>query len=109
VNWFRLDEHGKFLWPGYSENLRILEWILDRCNNRVEAAQTPVGYVPRPQDLDLTGLSISRDTLQKLLDIDRFEWIREMESQKDFLKMFGNKLPREIWSEWEAQNKRLQE
>jgi phosphoenolpyruvate carboxykinase (GTP) len=109
VNWFRLDEHGKFLWPGYSENLRILEWILDRCNSKVEAVKTPVGYVPRPQDLDLTGLNISRDALQRLLDIDRFEWIQEMESQKEFLKMFGNRLPRELWAEWEAQNKRLQE
>ena len=109
VNWFRLDEHGKFLWPGYGENLRIIEWILDRCNNRIEAVKTPIGYVPDPQDLDLTGLNISKETLHKLLDIDRFEWIQEMESQKEFLKIFGNKLPREIWSEWEAQNKRLQE
>jgi len=109
VNWFRLDEHGKFLWPGYSENLRILEWILDRCNNRVEAVKTPVGYVPRLQDLDLTGLNISRDALQKVLEIDRFEWLREMESQREFLKIFGDKLPREFWAEWEAQNKRLQE
>jgi phosphoenolpyruvate carboxykinase (GTP) len=109
VNWFRLDDHGKFLWPGYSENLRILEWILDRCNDKVEAVKTPIGYVPRPQDLDMTGLSVSRDALQKLLDVDRFEWIREMESQKGFLKIFGDKLPRELWAEWEAQNKRLQE
>jgi len=109
VNWFRLDEHGKFLWPGYSENLRILEWILDRCNDKVEAVKTPVGYVPRPQDLDLTGLNISRDALQKVLEIDRFEWLREMESQREFLKTFGDKLPRELWAEWEAQNKRLQE
>jgi phosphoenolpyruvate carboxykinase (GTP) len=109
VNWFRMDEHGKFLWPGYSENLRILEWILDRCNNTVEAIQTPIGYIPRVQDLDMTGLNLPKENMAKLFEIDRFEWIQEMESQKKFLETFGDRLPREIWSEWEAQNKRLQE
>ncbi|MDD5019774.1 MAG: phosphoenolpyruvate carboxykinase (GTP) [Candidatus Omnitrophica bacterium] len=109
VNWFRMDVHGKFLWPGYSENLRILEWVLDRCNDRVEAVETPIGRIPRPQDLDMTGLNLPRENMARLFEIDRFEWIREMESQKEFLKIFGDRLPREIWAEWEAQNKRLQE
>ncbi len=109
VNWFRTDENGKFLWPGFGENLRVLEWILDRCNNTVEAVRTPIGYIPTLDGLDMTGLSIPKDTLKKLLEIDRFEWLQEMESQKEFLSTLGERLPGEIWQEWEAQNKRLQE
>ncbi len=109
VNWFRMDENGKYLWPGYSENLRILEWILDRCNNKTEAVRTPIGYVPTPESLDMTGLNLPREVLKRLLEIDRFEWIQEMESQKEFLSTFGDRLPAQIWQEWEAQNKRLQE
>jgi len=109
VNWFRLDEGGKFLWPGYGENLRVLEWILDRCNDTVPARRTPIGFVPTPDSLDLTGLDISSHDMDKLLHIDRFDWLREIESQKEFLKQFGDRLPKEIWHEWEEQNKRLQE
>lgn len=109
VNWFRMDENGKFLWPGFGENLRILEWILDRCNNTVQGVRTPIGYVPRPEDIDMTGLHLSREDLHRLFEVDRFEWLKEMESQKEFLKIFGDKLPKALWEEWEAQNKRLQE
>lgn len=109
VNWFKVDEQGKFLWPGYGENLRVLEWILDRCNDRGQTVKTPIGFVPAPESLDLTGLYISKETLKALLDIDRFDWVREMEGQKEFLDTFGDKLPDEIWAQWEEQNKRLQE
>jgi len=109
VNWFRLDEDGKFLWPGYGENLRVLEWVLDRCNNKVPARPTPIGFVPTPDGLDLTGLDLAQDDVRKLSDIDRFEWLQEMEGQKLFLQKFGDRLPKEIWHEWEEQNKRLQE
>ena len=109
VNWFRVDEHGKFLWPGFGENLRILEWILDRCNNRVAAQRTPVGFVPLPGSLNMTGLDAAKEDLKKLLEVDRFDWLQEMESQKQFLETFGNRLPEEIWEEWATQNKRLQE
>jgi phosphoenolpyruvate carboxykinase (GTP) len=109
VNWFRMDENGKFLWPGFGENLRILEWILSRCNNSVDAAKTPIGYVPLPESLDMTGLNLSKEAIKKLIEIDRFEWLQEMESQKEFLKILGDDLPEQIWQEWEAQNKRLAE
>ncbi len=109
VNWFRVDSNGKFLWPGFGENLRVLEWILDRCNSKAEAIKTPIGYVPSPESLDMTGLNIHKDHLKKLFEIDKFDWIREMESQKEFLSIFGNHLPKEIWQEWSEQNKRLQE
>ncbi len=109
VNWFRVDEDGKFLWPGYGENLRVLEWILDRCNDKVQARRTPIGFVPTADGLDLTGLDLSAQDVNKLLDIDRFEWLQEMEGQKEFLNKFGDRLPTEIWRAWEEQNKRLQE
>jgi len=109
VNWFRVDEDGQFLWPGYGENLRILEWILDRCNDRAQAQSTPIGFVPMPDGLDLTGLNLIKKEVAALLDIDRSEWAQEMEGQKEFLKKFGDRLPKEIWREWEEQNKRLQE
>lgn len=109
VNWFRMDESGRFLWPGYGENLRVLEWILGRCNGTAGAVRTPIGYIPTPESLDMTGLNFSREALQKLLAIDRFEWLKEMDSQKEFLEMLDDRLPPEIWEEWGAQNKRLQE
>ena len=65
VNWFRTDENGEFLWPGYGENLRVIEWILDRCRGEADAVKTPIGYVPTPDSLDLTGLDISRETSQQ--------------------------------------------
>jgi len=109
VNWFRVDERGRFLWPGYGENLRVLEWILDRCNEKVPARRTPIGFVPTEDGLDLSGLDLTRQDVRRLLDIDRFEWLQEMERQKAFLQTFGDRLPKEIWHEWEEQNKRLQE
>jgi phosphoenolpyruvate carboxykinase (GTP) len=87
----------------------VLEWILDRCNNSVASQRTPIGHVPAPESLDMTGLDLSKDGLKKLLNIDRFDWLQEMESQKQFLESFGDRLPQEIWQEWAAQNKRLQE
>jgi len=109
VNWFRADENGKLLWPGFGENLRVLEWILDRCNNKAQAVRTPIGFIPALDSLDMTGLHFQKENLKKLLEIDRFEWLQEMKSQKEFLSMFGDRLPAELWQEWEAQNKRLQE
>lgn len=108
VNWFKVDENGKYLWPGFGENLRILEWILDRASGQVDAVKTPIGYVPQEHDIDLTGLHISKENMAKLFDVDRFEWLQEMESQKEFMKTFGDRLPKELWQEWEEQNKRLQ-
>ncbi len=76
VNWFRTDENGKFLWPGYGENLRVIEWILDRCRGEADAVKTPIGYVPTPDSLDLTGLDISREALDKLFAVNRDRLVR---------------------------------
>ncbi len=107
VNWFRMDEHGRFLWPGYRENLRVLEWILDRCNDKVGAQKTPIGYVPRASDIDLTGLTLPPSALEKLLAVDKKDWLEELKNVKTFFGKFKRDLPDEIWLEFEALSRRL--
>lgn len=107
VNWFRTDENGQFIWPGYGENMRIIEWILARCNNEVPAIETPIGYVPRKQDINMHGLDLSQGILEKLLKINKKEWIKELEDQKKFLERFGKKLPKELWSTYHQIKRRL--
>ena len=107
VNWFRTDKEGKFLWPGFAENLRVLEWILDRCNNRVDAVKTAVGYLPNLSDIDLTGLGFPSGTLEKLLSIDKNEWREELKGIKIFFKQFKKDLPLQLWQEYEELSARL--
>jgi phosphoenolpyruvate carboxykinase (GTP) len=107
VNWFRTDENGKFLWPGFGENLRVLEWILDRCNNKVEAMKTPIGYVPYPYDIDMTGLGLAPGILEELLKINKNEWLEELKGIKKFFQKFKKDLPVELWHEYEALQLRL--
>lgn len=107
VNWFRQDKDGKFLWPGYGENLRVLEWILKRCNNDVKARKTPIGYVPYPEDIDRTGIKFSKDKLKDLLSIDSKEWSQELKDHKKFFSQFGDNLPKEIRREYSALKKRF--
>jgi phosphoenolpyruvate carboxykinase (GTP) len=97
VNWFRTNDDGKFLWPGYGDNLRVLEWVLERCEGRGRAAETPIGNVPT--ELDLDGLDLSEEQLAELLKVDRAEWAREAESQVEFLRGYGDRIPGGIWSE----------
>ncbi|MDD4979654.1 MAG: phosphoenolpyruvate carboxykinase (GTP) [Candidatus Omnitrophica bacterium] len=107
VNWFRVDAENKFLWPGFGENLRILEWILDRCNNKVEAVKTPIGYIPSNSDIDMTGLQLSAGAMEKLLAIDKQAWLEELKGIKAFFKQFKRSLPQELWQEYEALRIRL--
>jgi len=109
VNWFRQGEDGKFLWPGYGENLRVLEWILDRCNNIVKAKKRPIGYLPNPQDIDLTGLNLKKESLDKLLNIDIEAWKEELKGHKEFFEQFGERLPKELWDEYNSLKERLEE
>jgi phosphoenolpyruvate carboxykinase (GTP) len=108
VNWFRTNEQGKFLWPGFGENLRILEWILQRCNNKIEAIKTPLGYIPRPSNIDMTGLELPADTLEKLLTIDKKAWLEELKGIKTFFRQFKKDLPQELWQEYEDLKMRLE-
>lgn len=107
VNWFRQDSKGKFLWPGYSENLRILEWILKRCNNEVRARRTPIGFVPYLRDIDMTGLKLGKDRLKRLFSIDSKEWLKELKDQKLFFAKFGSNLPVRIKREYTALKRRF--
>ena len=107
ANWFRQDKDGKFLWPGYGENVRVLEWILQRCNNEVGARKTPIGYVPHPEDIDLTGLQIEKDRLRQLFSVDSKEWEQELNSHKEFLVKFKSQLPKGIKKEYAALKRRF--
>jgi phosphoenolpyruvate carboxykinase (GTP) len=106
VNWFRLDDEGKFIWPGFGDNLRVLLWILDRCNDRVDAVKTPIGYLPRPEDIDLEGTDVDLDTLKSILDVNKEDWIEELNSQEEHLAKF-DKLPVEVRNQFEAQKERI--
>ena len=101
VNWFRVDENGKFVWPGFGDNLRVLLWILARCNGEVEAVESPIGYLPKAEDIDLEGTNITLDVLKGLLSIDKESWTQEVEDQKAHLARF-EKLPAEIKAQYEA-------
>jgi len=107
VNWFRMDDKGKFLWPGFGENLRVLEWILERCNDRIEAKRTPIGYTPYPKDIDMTGLKLPENTLERLLEVRNEDWAEELKGIKKFFKQFKNDLPQELWQEYESLASRL--
>lgn len=108
VNWFKLNEKGKFVWPGFSDNMRIIEWILNRCDNKkTPARKTSIGYVPRIEDMDLKGLTLSRETLRKLFYIDKKLWHKEIKNIERFFKIFGRKLPKELKSELVNLKKRL--
>ncbi len=107
INWFRTDENGKLLWPGFTENLRVLEWILDRCNNKVGAKETPIGYLPEASDIDMTGLNIPAGNLEKLLEIDNKAWEEELKDINKFFKQFKKNLPSELIKEYKDLLKRL--
>jgi len=99
VNWFKTDSEGNFLWPGYGDNLRVLEWIIDRSNEKVGAIKSPIGFLPDKKDLDLTGLELGSDVIEKLLSIDIAIWEKEAKDIREFYDKFGNKLPSELENE----------
>jgi phosphoenolpyruvate carboxykinase (GTP) len=107
VNWFRTGADAKFLWPGFGENLRVLEWILDRCNNKVAALKTPIGYLPKASDIDLTGLQLPAGTMENLLEISTGAWLEELKGIKEFFRKFKKTLPAELWDEFKALEARL--
>jgi phosphoenolpyruvate carboxykinase (GTP) len=93
VNWFRTDENGKFMWPGYGENSRVLEWVFDRCDGKANAVETPIGRLPEPKDIDTRSLDISQDTLSKLLSVDLEGWTAEVPLIRQHFQKFGDRLP----------------
>ncbi|HEX6260221.1 MAG TPA: phosphoenolpyruvate carboxykinase (GTP), partial [Woeseiaceae bacterium] len=92
VNWFRQDAAGRFLWPGFGDNLRVLRWIIDRCENRISARETPIGWLPNPGDIDTEGLDVDHETMEVLLDVNVEQWKTEMDSIGNYLAGFGDNL-----------------
>lgn len=105
VNWFRKGSDGKFLWPGFGQNMRVLKWIAERTQNQVEAIESPIGYVPNYEDLSWEGLDFSMDNFATLMNIDAAEWTAECESQQRYFQQFGDKAPQKM----EAQRERTLE
>ena len=102
INWFRKDEDGKFLWPGFGENVRVLKWIVERSLNSgsTNSRETPAGFLPGRNGLDLSGLDISEANLEKALAVNPEEWKTELSDVEIFLKKFGDRMPGEIWDEF---------
>jgi phosphoenolpyruvate carboxykinase (GTP) len=108
VNWFRMSPEGKYLWPGFGENLRVLRWVLNRVHGEVGAAETPIGHLPHPSGIDVTGLDVTPEILHDLLAIDRKGWLEAVAGQKEYFQKYGDHMPKELWQECEALEKRLQ-
>ena len=96
VNWFRQDADGNFMWPGFGENLRVLRWILDRCQGRGAATRTPIGYLPTPEAIDTSGLGLGPDTMTELTTIDKEAWLEEIEDIEGFFTKFGERMPKAL-------------
>ena len=107
VNWFRTDDEGHFIWPGFGDNMRVLMWILDRCEGKADAVETPIGYEPKPEDINIEGLNIDLDTLKGLLDVDKNLWKEDAAGIEEFYQKFGDKLPKELKAELETLKKNL--
>ena len=108
VNWFRRGEDGRFLWPGFGENSRVLKWIVDRIEGRVEADETVVGYTARFEDLDTEGLSEPEEDIREALSVNPEEWDRDVASNEEWLKFLGPKVPAEVWEQHEALKQRIE-
>lgn len=109
VNWFRTDDNGNFIWPGFGDNIRVLDWIVDRCEGRIGAEETPIGYVPRPEDIDIEGTDLTRETLRGLLSVDKEMWRAEAADIEKHYEKFGPRLPKELRKQLDALEKRLSE
>lgn len=107
VNWFRTDSEGHFIWPGFGDNMRVLDWILKRCEETVDADETAIGYVPKPEDINLEGCGVDEETLKGLLNVDTETWKKEAEGIKEFYKKFGDRLPKELEEELASLESRL--
>jgi phosphoenolpyruvate carboxykinase (GTP) len=107
VNWFRKDRTGKWLWPGFGDNSRVLEWVFERCAGRAEAVETPIGYLPAEDAIPTEGLDVSREDMAELLRVDREEWKGELPLIEEHYSIFGDRLPAELRDELEALRRRL--
>ena len=108
VNWFRTDDEGNFIWPGFGDNMRVLMWILARCEGKVEADITPIGYVPHAEDINIEGLEgITVDTIRELLSVDKASWLEDIANIKEFYAQVGDRVPNAMYDELAALEARL--
>ena len=108
VNWFRTDDNGNFIWPGFGDNLRVVDWILARCEGKVDADLTAIGYVPKPEDINIEGLDgITVDTVRDLVSVDKEAWLADIENIKEFYAQVGDHVPAEMYEELAALEARL--
>ena len=107
VNWFRTDDNGHFIWPGFGDNLRVIEWVLKRAFGEADAVETPIGFVPKPEDINLEGSGVDEETLRDLLTVDPALWKQEVAGIREFYAKFGDKLPQSLRDELDALEKRL--
>ena len=108
VNWFRTDDEGNFIWPGFGDNLRVLDWILNRCEDKVGAVETAVGYVPKAEDINIEGLDdVDENTIKELLSIDKESWLTEAEGIKNFYNELGDRVPQELYNQLDQLKKNL--
>ncbi len=108
VNWFRKNDAGKFMWPGFGENSRVLKWIFERCNGKAEALATPIGMMPTLEAIDMDGLDINETDKANLFRVDIEGWLQELPSIKDYYESFGSHLPEELWQQIAELKKRLE-
>jgi phosphoenolpyruvate carboxykinase (GTP) len=107
VNWFRKDDEGRFIWPGFGENARVLKWVLERITGSTDAVETPIGMVPKSQDLDITGLDLTPEELETLLAVDHNEWQDELSLIEEHYDAIGERLPSEMRLQLEQLSERL--
>lgn len=107
VNWFRTDEEGNFIWPGFGDNLRVLEWILKRADGKIGARETEIGFIPEPSDINIEGCDIDLDALTGILQVEKEYWKEDIKSIKEFYAKFGDKLPEYLAKEVEAMEERI--
>ena len=100
VNWFRTDDEGHFIWPGFGDNLRVLDWIISRCEGKVDAKETAIGYVPYAKDINIEGLEdITLETVEELLTVDKEMWLKEADGIEEFYKELGDRVPAELYNQ----------
>jgi phosphoenolpyruvate carboxykinase (GTP) len=107
VNWFRMDKEGRYLWPGFGENVRVLKWMVERVRGEGNAVESEIGLLPTPDAIDQNGLNLPAGALEQLLHIDHNDWIEESERHRKFFEQFGSRLPQALWQEHAALRKRL--
>ena len=110
VNWFRTDDEGRFIWPGFGDNMRVLDWIIERAEGNADAVETAIGFEPKPEDINIEGLEdegINLEVMKELLSVDAGLWKEDVEGIKEFYGKFGDKLPAELKKQLAALEERL--